>query len=153
MAKYGQKSLATLSTVHPDLITLFSEVVKYFDNTILYGYRDPALQFELYKLGRKLEGTEWVIVNKSKVVTYKDGINKLSMHNYSPAKAIDAIPYPVNFKETDRMLFFAGYVLATARQLKEQGKMTHDIKFGGDWNRNTLLDDETFLDYYHYEII
>jgi peptidoglycan L-alanyl-D-glutamate endopeptidase CwlK len=153
MAQYGQKSQKELNTAEADLITLFNEVVKYFDNTILYGHRDPALQFELYKLGRKLENGEWIIINKSKVVTYKDGTNNLSMHNYSPSKAVDVVPYPVNFKDEDRIKFFAGYVLGTARQLKQQGKMIHDIKWGGDWNRNTLLDDETFLDYCHYEII
>lgn len=153
MASYGIKSLNELNSADLDLITLFTEVVKYFDNTIIYGNRDHAAQFELYKKGRTLINGVWIITDQGKVVTYKDGYQKMSMHNYMPSKAVDSIPYPVNWRDVDRMRFFAGYVLGTAKQLKEQGKITHDIRWGGDWSRDFILDDEMFLDLVHFEII
>lgn len=153
MAHYGTKSQHELNTAEPDLITLFTEVVKYFDNSIIYAYRDQAIQFELFKKGRELINGIWVITNQNKVVTYKDGYQKLSMHNYSPSMAVDALPYPINYKDTDRMRYFAGFVMGTAVQLKEQGKMTYNIRWGADWDRDSFLDDETFLDFCHFEII
>ena len=155
MAQYGVQSMAALATADQNLIALFDDIVRSFDNKILYGYRDPLLQYELFKLGRTYNYTTglWEITDKSKVVTYKDGKIHLSNHNYSPSKAVDVAPYPINWKDTARIYLFAGYVLATARKLLESGVMTKAIRWGGDWNQNTLVNDETFLDLVHFEII
>jgi peptidoglycan L-alanyl-D-glutamate endopeptidase CwlK len=155
MAQYGVQSMAALATADQNLITLFDEVVKSFDNKILYGYRDPVLQFELFKLGRAYDHVTglWSIIHKSKVVTYKDGVINLSNHNYIPSRAVDVAPYPINWGDTNRIYLFAGYVLATARKLLESGAMTKAIRWGGDWNQNTLVNDETFLDLVHFEVI
>lgn len=53
-----------------------------------YSYRSPALQFELFKQGRELQNGVWVVVDRKKVVTEKDG-TKLSHHNVYPAQALD----------------------------------------------------------------
>jgi len=155
MAQYGVQSMAALATADQNLITLFDDVVKSFDNKVLYGYRDPTLQYELFKLGRTYNYTTglWEITDKSKVVTYKDGKTHLSKHNHSPSKAVDVAPYPINWKDTDRIYLFAGYVLATAGKLLDAGVMTKTIRWGGDWNQNTLVNDETFLDLVHFEVI
>ena len=153
MATYGNTSQQKLDSCHPDLIVIFQEVVRIFDNAIVYGERTPGEQFELYKQGRSLIGGRWVIADKKKVVTYKDGTISKSNHNYSPSKAVDAVPYPINWKDTDRMYYFAGMVIATAIRLKDEGKVTHNIRWGGDWDRDTEVDDQTFMDLAHFEII
>jgi hypothetical protein len=43
--------------------------------------------------------------------------------------------------------------LATAGKLLDAGVMTKAIRWGGDWNQNTLVNDETFLDLVHFEVI
>ena len=53
-----------------------------------YTWRSPALQFELFKKGRAQIGGRWVVVDKSQVVTDKDGTD-LSHHNIYPAAAAD----------------------------------------------------------------
>lgn len=153
MASYGSSSQSKLNTAHPDLITIFNEVVKIFDNTIVYGTRTPAEQFELFKKGRSNIGGIWVVTNKKDVVTYKDGTKEKSNHNYSPSRALDAIPYPIDWKDEKRMYYFAGHVMAIAARLKEEKRITHDMRWGGDFNRNTEIKDETFLDLCHFEII
>ena len=154
MATYGNKSQTNLNTAHPDLITVFNEVIHIFDNTIVYGHRDPSLQFELYKKGRlKEDDGKWVIFDKSKVVTYCDGTKNKSDHNYTPSRAVDAVPYPIDWKDTNRMYYFAGHVKAIAIVLKAQGKITHDIGWGGDWDDDTGVDDQIFMDLAHYYII
>ena len=46
-----------------------------------YALRSPEEQYRLFQKGRKKVGDEWVIEDKSKVVTYYDGIKKQSKHN------------------------------------------------------------------------
>jgi len=144
MATYCKLSQDKLITTHIDLQLIFNEVIKVFDNTIVFGYRDPQTQFELFKKGRNLKGGVWVVTNKREVVTNCDGITIKSRHNSYPAEAVDSIPYPIDWKDIDRMHLLAGCVLATAFRLKEEGKITHDIEWGGNWTR--------FKDYPHYQI-
>jgi peptidoglycan L-alanyl-D-glutamate endopeptidase CwlK len=153
MATYGVKSQALLNTTVLDLQVLFQEVVKEFDNTIIYGNRSQADQFLLWQIGRTLINGVWVVTDSSKVVTYKDGWNKMSMHNFSPSQAVDAVPYPVNWKDKDRILYFAGYVMGIATRLFEEGKITHKIRWGGDWDGDFQTMDETFSDLCHFEIV
>lgn len=153
ITSYSKSSQEKLKTAHSDLIVIFQEVVKVFDNTIIYGYRNPELQLELYKKGRAFIKGIWIVVKPREVVTYKDGTDKKSKHNYNPSKAVDAVPYPIDWRDVKRMHYFAGFVMATAIRLKEEGKITHAIRWGGDWNKNTQVKDETFMDLAHYEII
>ena len=152
MATYGESSRHKLETAHPDLIRVFEEVVKIFDNTIVYGTRSPSEQMELYNKGRSYIAGFWVVTKKADIVTYKDGAKNKSNHNYSPSKAIDAVPFPIDWSDEKRMYFFAGHVMAIAKRLKEEGEITHDIIWGGDWNSNTEVKDQTFMDLAHYEI-
>lgn len=153
MPNYSKNSKDKLNTAHPDIITLFNEVIKVFDNTIIYGYRSRAVQFELFKAGRELKNGKWVIRNKGKVVTYCDGTEKKSNHNYDPSLAVDASPYPIEWNDRERMYYFAGFVMKTAIDLKKERKISHDIRWGGDWDRDTQVKDQTFMDLAHFELI
>jgi peptidoglycan L-alanyl-D-glutamate endopeptidase CwlK len=152
MKTYGATSKLNLSTSEKDLQTVMNEVIKDFDNTILYGYRTPEFQLSLFKHGRELIDGIWRIVDKDKIVTYCDGTIKKSNHNYSPSRAIDATPYPVNWKDYKRMYYFAGFVMAIAKRLKIEGKITHDLIWGGDWDGDTDVRDQTFMDDCHFEL-
>jgi len=154
MPNYSGSSQRKLDTTHQDLQTVFREVIRIFDNTIVYGNRSHTLQFDLFKQGRVQDNTgKWVIVDKSKVVTYCDGATNKSDHNYYPSKAVDAVPYPIDWDDTERMYYFAGHVKAIAHVLKSQGRITHNIGWGGDWDDDTEVHDQTFMDLAHYYII
>ncbi len=51
------------------------------------------------------------------------------------------------------MTYFAGFVMATAKQLKDKGLITHDMRWGGDWDRDTEVKDNVFQDYPHFELV
>jgi len=154
MANYSSSSQSKLDTAHQDLQTVFREVIRIFDNTIVYGQRSQQLQFDLFKQGRKQNGNgKWKIVDKSKVVTYCDGTINKSDHNLLPSNAVDAVPWPIEWKNTDRMYYFAGHVKAIASVLQSQGRITHAISWGGDWDNDTRVHDQTFMDLAHYYII
>jgi len=152
MPVYSRTSRERLDSCHEDLQRLFYEVIKGFDCKILYGHRTADEQMELFKRGRVLtESGVWVVENPLLVVTNKDGHNKPSKHNFLPSLAVDVVPYystpaHIRWKDTNRMYFFAGYVLGIAEQ------MGIKIRSGADWDRDTEVMDQTFVDLPHFEI-
>jgi peptidoglycan LD-endopeptidase CwlK len=139
MPAFSKSSFTQLSTCHPDLQTLFFEVIKYFDCIVLEGFRGKEKQDEAFNAGN----------SKLKWPNGK--------HNQMPSFAVDVAPFSpklsVDWSDVKRMYYFAGQVMAIARQLKDAGKMTHGIIYGGDWNNNTEVSDQTFNDLVHFELI
>ena len=56
---------------------------------VISMHRTPAEQFELFKQGRAFQNGKWATINKSKIVTSKDGFVNLSRHNTLPCTAMD----------------------------------------------------------------
>ena len=136
MPHFSDKSLSILNNAHIDLQILFNEVIKHFDCSILESYRSIERQQMLYRKGH------------SKL----DGVKRKSKHNYIPSMAVDVVPYPIDWQNYNRMYFFGGVVLGIAKRLKEEGKIKHTIRWGGDWNNDTILKNQTFIDLPHFEI-
>jgi len=150
MPAFGKESIKHLSTCHPDIQKVFNAVIKNFDCSVLYGFRTEEEQLELFKQGRKLVDGIWTVVNPLQVVTYKDGVKEKSMHNYYPSFAIDVVPYyqdppNIRWKDRERMYYFAGYVIATAKYLGV------DLRSGADWDQDTEVLDQTLMDLPHFE--
>jgi len=135
MATFGKDSLDKLDTCHPDIQKVMKEAIKQFDFKVIYGTRSVTEQMKLYKIGRKLVGGKWVVVGKT--VTNLDGVNKKSNHNYSPSKAIDIAPYPIDWNDIDGFKKMAQIVKNTAMSLGVQ------LQWGGDWKMR---------DYPHFEV-
>jgi peptidoglycan L-alanyl-D-glutamate endopeptidase CwlK len=153
MPKFSSKSISKLHTCHKDLQVLFSYIIKHWDCSVIFGHRTPDEQFELYKKGRHMVGGEFVIKDKSQVVTYKDGFKYLSKHNLMPSMAVDVAPYPSLYQHADTALMFAGYVLGVAQMLKDYGAIDSTIICGHDWDNDRDLTDQTFYDTLHFEIL
>lgn len=134
MNKYSKKSTELLNQCHPDLIVIFNEVIKYFDNSIICGHRSKQEQNSAYYHG------------------YSKLIYPKSKHNKIPSMAVDSVPYPINWKDVNRMRYYAGFVVGIANMLKEQNKITHTIRWGGDWDMDTETNDQRFNDIPHFEI-
>ena len=128
MPKFGKRSRSRLSTCDSRLQNLFNEIIKYFDCSILEGHRGEKEQNEAYAKGNSK-------------LRYPDG-----KHNKIPSIAVDVVPYPIDWKDRERMTYFAGFVMWIASQ------MDLKIRWGGDWNMNTELKDNNFDDLPHFEI-
>ena len=135
MPSFGTASLANITTCHPDLQLLFSVVVEKFDCSVICGHRDETAQQEAFDSGN------------SKVQ------HPNSKHNSSPSMAADVAPYPYNGDDEKRFYFFAGQVMAIAAMLYEQELMDHRVRWGGDWDGDTEVNDQTFNDLAHFELI
>jgi peptidoglycan LD-endopeptidase CwlK len=136
MATFGETSKKKLATCHPDIQKVMNEAIKHFDFTVLYGHRTSEEQFELYKKGRKQNAAgNWVKVGST--VTNLDGHKKKSNHNYSPSRAVDIAPYPIDWNNIDRFKEMAAVVLDAAK------KVGVSIVWGGNWKMR---------DYPHFEV-
>ena len=128
MPKFGKRSRERLNTCNKKLQKVFNEVIKYVDCSVLEGHRSKNRQNKLFE------------ENKTKV-KYPNG-----RHNSYPSNAVDVTPYPVDWKDLDRMNYFAGIVKGIAHM------KGIPIRWGGDWNDNTDLKDNNFDDLPHFEL-
>ena len=128
MPLFSPTSLSRLASCHAELQVLFFEVVRSFDCVVVEGHRNEADQEKAFNAGNtKLH--------------YPHG-----KHNYNPSMAVDVAPYDktvgIDWKDIQRFIYFAGFVMGVAARLKAEGKMTYSVRFGGDWDRDFELKDE-----------
>ena len=129
MPSFGKSSQDKLATCDPRLQKVFNEVIKYFDCTVIEGHRGEEAQNKAFAEG------------KSKL-KYPQ-----SKHNKIPSLAADVLPYPIDWNDTNRMRYFAGFVVGIA------ATMGIKLRWGGDWNQNTELKDNSFNDLPHFELV
>lgn len=134
MFKFSQRSLDNLNECHPDLQLIAHEAIKYFDFVVYEGYRGKEDQDKYF-----FEGKSKVRFPNSK-------------HNKSPSMAFDAAPYPINWDRTGAFYFMAGIMIAVAKRLKDEGKISHNLRWGGDFNRDRNLYNDKFIDLPHFEL-
>ena len=128
MAKFGTASAARLATCDPRLQALFQKVVEGFDCTIIEGHRGEAAQHLAFVTGKSQ--LDWPNGN----------------HNAKPSRAVDVAPFPVDWTDTSRFIYFAGYVKGIA------ATMNLKVRWGGDWDNDTQVKDNKFDDLVHFEI-
>ena len=134
MPSFSSTSREKLATADPRLQSVFNEVIKYFDCVILCGIRSKAEQDAAVKAGNSK-------------TPYPE-----SKHNPDPRKAVDAGPFdrketPIDWMDRERMTYFAGHVIATARS------MGIKVRWGGDWDQDTRVKDNSFDDLVHFELV
>lgn len=143
MFKFSNSSLEKLSTCHEDIVLILNRLIRVYDFSIIEGTRSKETQMKYFAEG------------KSKL----DGVKSLSKHQSYPSMAVDIMPWAdgtnaFSGKELDNRRFYMmmGMVKAIALQLKQEGLITHDVRFGLDWNSNNLFEDQTFHDLPHFEL-
>ena len=128
MYKFGSRSRKQMKNIHPDLKKVLNEVIKHVDCSVLEGQRSAERQNKLFEEGRTK-------------VKYPNG-----RHNANPSRAVDVVPYPIDWDDRERFHLFAGFVLGIAKS------MGINLRWGGDWNQNFEVDDNQFDDFPHFEI-
>ena len=135
MYMFSRKSIRLLETVHPDLQQVFNEAIKIMDFKILQGFRTVRDQQKLYAQGRTAAG---------KIVTHLDGVKKKSKHQFG--NAVDIAPYPIDWAIRKRFILLAGVIKGVA------GVKGIPIRWGGDWDSDNVMSDETWIDMPHFEL-
>lgn len=129
MPKFSKRSNDRLDSCRKDLQDLFRAVVEEYDCAVIQGHRGEEEQDSYYHSGKSR--VQW----------------PSSKHNASPSKAADVAPYPIDWSNTKRFYHFAGYVKGVA------DRMGIKIRWGGDWDSDNDLDDQTFMDLVHFEVV
>jgi len=146
MSSYSRRSKENLSSCTYNLQRLFKIVIAFYDNSIIQGWRSDAMQQRLYDTGA------------SKVTHSK--------HNETPSQAVDSAPYlqkrgipwpkvPSDWndqRKRDRYIrdlcqfyHYGGFVEGIAAN---EGI---PIRWGGNWDRDSDVTDQTFDDLVHFE--
>ena len=129
MARFGKRSRRNLNTCDKKLQDLFNEVVKHFDCSVLVGFRDRDGQNTAYASGHSK-------------VKWPNG-----KHNTKPSFAVDVAPYPIDWDDRERFIYFGGFVKGCAY------RMNIPLRWGGDWDSDTQLSDNKFFDdLVHFEV-
>jgi peptidoglycan L-alanyl-D-glutamate endopeptidase CwlK len=133
MPSFGRKSRALLDTCDPRIVEIFEEVVKHVDCSVLEGRRDKETQDEYFRTGR------------SKLKWPNSKHNVLDPSDLS--KAIDIVPYPIDWNDWNRFYHFVGFAQAIA---KSKG---YTLRSGLDWDQDFDFSDQNFNDAPHFEIV
>ena len=132
MPSFSARSMARLLSCEQQLVDVFLKVVERHDCTILCGLRSEERQRVAYEEG--LSTKQWPD----------------SMHNakegWMRSLAVDVAPYPIDWDDHQRFNRFAFYVLGVADQ------MGVPLRWGGNWDGDAELDDQTFYDLVHFEL-
>lgn len=139
MPIFGAESKRQLATCHNDLQAVANEAIKYIDFSITEGHRGQAAQ-------------ELAVAKGNSQVHFPFG-----RHNSLPSLAFDFSPFPIDWGggqyNLERWCYIAGYIMMIGERLLAEGKITHKLRWGGDWNRNDDMRDEKFRDRPHIEIV
>lgn len=171
--KYGQRSSERLNTTHPDIRTLMRAVVTEYPNTILQGVRTDEQQQKNVDKGvsKTLESKHLVRCSVSPMsgvdavdaapdpLAYpqlKDllhiierALGSQPLDDEARRRLVDAVEE--YGKDVARWYMFGGYVLGTADQLHRDGRISKTITWGGDWDKDKKLKDQSFDDLGHFQ--
>jgi len=140
MRRWSDSSRRKLETCHRDLQTLANTVLGFHDCKVITGHRGKEEQERMVREGKSR-------------INWPNG-----KHNSFPSNAIDLAPYRPNQDPWDfeYSLYFAGLVLGTAEVLYDMGRMTHRVRWGGNWSSvrdGRSFKDVSFYDGLHFEIV
>ena len=134
MPRFSKTSKKRLHTCHPDLQEICQRVIGTYDFTVLEGHRGEERQNRLHEEGKS-------------TLQYPD-----SKHNGSPSQAVDIAPYPIDWDDRLRFGVLAGHMFQAAHELREEGMITSRLRWGGDWDEDRFMSDNTFDDLVHFEL-
>ena len=129
MYPWSPTSENRLISCHPDIIKVANEVRLYVDSTVVYGFRGEAEQEEAFRRGDSMVHFPF------------------SKHNKYPSRAIDLLPYPIDWFDLRRLYYFGGFVLGVANSLDIK------LRWGGDWDGDFQVKDQRFNDLAHFELV
>lgn len=145
--KFGNNSKNNLNTCHDDLKKVLNLAISRskIDFGISEGHRSIDRQKKLFDEG------------KSRI----DGINRKGKHNYKPSLAADIYIYHPSLEMRRKLAYdkislsyVAGVIDSCAIELFEKGEITHEIRWGANWDNDGVIDyDQSFDDFPHIELI
>lgn len=129
---FSELSLRRLNGVQPMLVDLVHLLLQYHDIKVVYGVRTLEEQAKLYE-----EGLSKTM--NSRHLIQPDGYGW----------AVDLAPYPIDWNDSKRFYWMAGMMRVLADNNLPDG---WKIRWGGNWDMDEDLNDQTFMDLGHFEL-
>ena len=139
--RFSEKSHAKLNTCHPDLIVIMESAlaISRIDFGISCGHRSVEEQRVMFDNN----------------LSHCDGTLIKSQHNHEPSMAVDIFAFIDREASYDKdtMVYLGGLIVSAARTLLLKGVTSHDIRWGGNWDRDDkVIKDQKFQDLCHFEL-
>jgi peptidoglycan L-alanyl-D-glutamate endopeptidase CwlK len=133
VAVFGKRSLKILEDLDPRLQEVLGKAIEIYDFSILSGFRLEEEQNNLFRNG----------LSQKRFPESK--------HNQWPSMAVDIAPYfkeapHIRWEDEESFYFLAGIIRACSRICKTK------IRWGGDWDSDDDLHDQSFMDLGHFEL-
>jgi len=142
MYKFSNTSLERLNSCDINIQRVMDLAISRsdIDFGIAQGYRSVKEQQDLYAQGRTVPGD---------IVTYVDGVNKKSNHNYYPSKAVDIYAWVDGraIWDSRELCYLAGVIISCAKELGV------NLRWGANWDSDgIIITDHDFVDLPHFEL-
>ena len=142
---FAESSKKMLEDAHPDAQLILIESKKYcmIDFDLSCVHRTKAKQLEAFLAGNST----------------RDGVAKKSKHQLLPSEAFDIYGYSYKKRgkasyTVHQMSYIAAVIQSTANRLYVEGKTSHIIRWGGNWDSDGyIIDDQEFQDLCHFELL
>lgn len=135
MPVFGATSKARLATCDPILQEVLNTAIKRMDFSVLSGYRGEAEQNLYFETG----------VSKKKYPNSKHNAT-LEGTDKPNSEGVDVAPYPIDWENRERFVMLAYLIIGIAWALG------YEVFWGGDWDNDDDLHDQTFMDLGHLEL-
>ena len=129
MPRFGTRSKLRLTTCHPDIRAVMNAAIKFMDFSIISARRNEEQQTAAFEAG--MSQVEWPD----------------SRHNSDPSEGIDVAPFPIAWDDRERFTLLGGVILFAAFS------MGIELRWGGDWDQDTQVNDNRFDDLGHFELV
>jgi len=133
MPKFSRRSKEILLTCDEDLQVVMNDVIRITDIKIISGLRGEVEQNYLFRTGLSKK----MFPNSKHNSEVEDALSE----------AVDIAPYPINWHDDERFYYTAGIVMGVA------GMLGIELRWGGDWDMDDDLHDQTFMDLGHFELV
>ena len=124
MPRFGKRSKERLKGVDAKLVNVANELIKLMDVTVIEGLRSQERQNELVAQGK----------------------SKTKFGKHVAGKALDLAPYPIDWNDRERFHYMGGLVRGIGHSLGVS------VRWGGDWDSDGEIKDNSFDDLVHIEI-
>lgn len=142
MFTLSNTSQQKLDTCHEDLILIIKESIKtsLVDFGVSEGERSLKTQQEYFAQG----------------LSRCDGVTNKSKHQNKPSLAVDIYAYYNGAAHWDdlHLAYLGGHIIATADRLYREGRVTHKLRWGGNWDMDgVIVLDQRLKDLPHFELV
>lgn len=156
MFYFGKTSCRRRDECHPDIVMILNEGIKERNLSVLCGKRDEIDQ--RYAFATKKSKVKWPDSNHNidpsnpKCEEYPDKSIAVDVAIYHPE-----LPNKIDWKNKDEFWSTAQFLIGIADRLYEEGKISHKLRSGCDWDGDGVRvdedPDENFFDGPHLELI